>query len=245
MKTLGILGLGAFGQLMAKHLAPHFHIRAYDPSSFAEAYAWQHKIDFVPLEEAARSDIVVLATPVDQIEEVVRAIKPHLKTGALVLDIASVKVKPAQILEKELPGDIDIICTHPLFGPQSAHRGISGQKIAVCPLRGERTEKVTAFLIALGLEVMICTPEEHDREVAAVQGLTHMIAKVLMEMEPLPQRMTTTSFNLLMQAVDMVRHDSMELFLAIQRANPYSADVREKFFTKAHELQEFLDSQDK
>lgn len=80
------------------------------------------------------------------------------------------------------------------------------------------------------------TPEDHDREAATVQGLTHLIAKVLVQMEPLPKRMTTKSFDLLLEAVNMVRHDAPEVFAAIERANPYSSSVRRRFFELASAL---------
>ncbi|WP_204301532.1 hypothetical protein, partial [Stenotrophomonas maltophilia] len=81
----------------------------------------------------------------------------------------------------------------------SARDGIAGLKIAVCPIRGGRGRRVAAFLRkVLRLDVIMTTPEAHDREAATVQGLTHLIAKVLVQMEPLPTRMTTRSFDLLM-----------------------------------------------
>jgi prephenate dehydrogenase len=76
-----------------------------------------------------------------------------------------------------------------------------------------------------------------------VQGLTHLIAKVLVQMEPLPTRMTTRSFDLLMQAVGMVRHDAPEVFQAIERANPYSAEIRRRFFDLAATLDAERDGQ--
>lgn len=79
-------------------------------------------------------------------------------------------------------------------------------------------------------QVFEVTPEEHDREAATVQGLTHLIARVLLKMEPLPTRMTTASFERLMQAVDMVRHDSPAVFHAIERDNPFAVEVRDQFF---------------
>jgi prephenate dehydrogenase len=198
MKTLGLLGLGAFGRLMAKHLAAHVDMAACDPSPQAEAFARGHGIAFVPLAEAARRDIVVIATPVEKMREAARAVRPHLQPGAIVMDVGSVKMLPAQILQEELPPDTEIICTHPLFGPQSARDGLVGLKIAVCPLSGNRSRKVLDFLGGvLGLDVIVTTPEAHDRDVALAQGLTHMIAKVLTEMEPLPDRITTRSFDLL------------------------------------------------
>jgi prephenate dehydrogenase len=94
----------------------------------------------------------------------------------------------------------------------------------------------------LGLEVILTTPEAHDREVAAVQGPTHLIAKIFVEMKPLPTRMSTRSFELLMQAVSMFRHDVPEVFQAIERSNPYAANVRQRFFAFASKLEVELSS---
>ena len=136
-----------------------------------------------------------------------------------------------------LPEHAEIVATHPLFGPQSARDGLAGLKIAVCPIRGRRCFRLAAFLRSrLQLNVILTTPEDHDREAAMVQGLTHLIAKVLVEMEPLPTRMTTKSFDLLVAAVNMVRHDAQEVFEAIERANPYSSNVRKRFFELASAL---------
>ena len=85
------------------------------------------------------------------------------------------------------------------------------------------------------------TPEDHDREAAVVQGLTHLIARVLLNMEPLPTRMTTASFERLMQAVDMVRHDSPAVFRAIERDNPFAAEVRDRFFALADQARHDVD----
>ncbi len=244
-QTLGIIGFGAFGRLMAHHLAPHFALCAYDPASEAAIFAKKSGVDFVSLEQAASCDVVVIAAPVPKIEAVARAIAPYVRPGALAMDVGSVKVRPAEILAREIPEHADIVCTHPLFGPQSAKNGLEGLKIVLCPIRGRRTACIGDFLSSvLKLEVIETTPEKHDREVAMVQGLTHLIAKVLVEMEPLPKRLTTKSFELLMEGVDMVRHDSMELFLAIERDNPFAADLRRRFFGKADDLRRFLETHD-
>jgi prephenate dehydrogenase len=238
--SLGIIGFGAFGRLMAQHLSAYFDIYAYDPAPQPETDG----VTFATLATAAACGIVVLATPVGQFEAVIAAIAPHLKAGTLVLDVGSVKVVPAEIMLRCLPPDVDIIATHPLFGPQSARDGLAGLKIALCPLRGTGTgaARLAAFLRrALGLTVIMTTPEAHDREAAMVQGLTHLIAKVLVRMEPLPSRMTTRSFDLLLQAVEMVRHDAPEVFEAIERANPYARQVRRQFFDLAAGLDAALE----
>ena len=242
--ALGIIGLGAFGRLMAGHLQPYFQLCAYDPALPPGSAAGVEGVALGSLAAAAGCSIVVLAVPVSRLADTVRAIGPYLQPGALVLDVGSVKVVPAAIMLRGLPGHVGIVATHPLFGPQSARDGIRGLKIAVCPVRGGSGPRVGAFLRrALGLRVIMTTPDAHDREAAMVQGLTHLIAKVLVQMEPLPAHMTTRSFDLLMQGVAMVRHDAPEVFEAIERSNPYARDVRRRFFDLASRLDAELEGE--
>jgi prephenate dehydrogenase len=223
---------------MAAHLRPWFDLYAYDPA----AAELPDGVEPANLPTVAGCAVVVLATPVSQFESVIRQIRPHLKPRTLVLDVGSVKVVPAEIMLSGLPAHVEIVATHPLFGPQSACDGLAGLKIAVCPLRGGKGRRVAAFLRkALGLTVIITTPEAHDRDAAMVQGLTHLIAKVLVQMEPLPTRMTTRSFDLLLRATEMVRHDAPEVFEAIEQTNPYAASVRRRFFDLAAELDHALE----
>ncbi len=232
--ALGIIGFGAFGRLMAQHLQPYFRVLAYDPALAPGPAEEEGGVMLTSLPAAASCPVVVLATPVGKLDEAVRAIAPHLRPGSLVLDVGSVKIVPADIMRRGLPGYVDIVATHPLFGPQSARNGIKGLKIAVCPIRGRSAARISAFLRkALGLRVIVTTPEIHDRDAATVQGLTHLIAKVLVQMEPLPTHLTTRSFDLLMEGVGMVRHDSPEVFQAIEHSNPHALGVRRRFFDLA------------
>lgn len=250
-RSVGLVGFGAFGRLIAHHLAPHAALRIHDPYLPAGTLAAHLAADAGPeavaadLPSVAACPVVILATPVASLAEAARALAPHLRPGTLVVDVGSVKMGPAAILQEELPADVEILATHPLFGPQSARvgardgagNGIRGLKVAVCPIRGRCGLRAAAFLRrVLGLDVIVTTPEAHDRAMASVQGLTHLIAKVLVAMEPLPTRMTTRSFDLLMQAVGMVRHDAPDVFHAIERANPYAAPVRQRFFALASQL---------
>ncbi|WP_245185362.1 prephenate dehydrogenase/arogenate dehydrogenase family protein [Falsiroseomonas frigidaquae] len=231
---LGLIGFGAFGRLMARHLQPYFRLLAHDS---AEAPAPAEGVTFTDLARAAACPVVVLAVPVDQLPAVIAALRPHLRPGTVVVDVGSVKVRPTEAMLAGLPPDVEIVGTHPLFGPQSARQGIAGLKLALCPIRGRSAFRIGAFLRrVLRLRVVLTTPEAHDREMAVAQGLTHLIAAVLVRMEPLPTRMTTRSFGLLMQAVGMVRHDPPGVFDAIERANPYAAEVRARFLDLTAEM---------
>ncbi|WP_298843550.1 prephenate dehydrogenase/arogenate dehydrogenase family protein [uncultured Roseobacter sp.] len=235
--SVGIVGFGAFGQLAALHLAPYFEITAYDPSPDVTMVARQLGVRLSSLHSVSQADVILIAAPVPSFEQVVGQIAVACRPGALVVDVGSVKVVPTEIMRRLLPSHADIVATHPLFGPQSASAGIEGLKIALCPIRGRRHVRLAAFLRkVLGLAVIMTTPEEHDREAAVVQGLTHLIAKVLLRMGPLPTRMTTRSFDLLSEAISMVQHDAPEVFEAIEKANPYAEKVRRQFFDLAAAL---------
>jgi prephenate dehydrogenase len=79
------------------------------------------------------------------------------------------------------------------------------------------------------LRVVVTTPARHDRDAALSQGLTQLIAREQDQMEPLPRRISTCSFDLLFEAIGMVRDDPPAVFDAIERLNPYAADVRHHF----------------
>jgi len=233
IKSVGIMGFGAFGRLITTHLKDHFTICVHDPSILSTPNTEL----FCSVERVASCDVVVLAVPVGQFENAIIALKPHLKKGCIVVDVGSVKLKPVEIMLAELPEHVDIIGTHPLFGPQSAKAGIAGCKVAVCPVRGKSTFRIAAFLKkALGLNVIISTADQHDKEAAVVQGLTHLIARILVRMEPLPRNMTTASFDLLLDAIEMVRHDSEDVYKAIEQENPHAENIRNMFFDKANEV---------
>jgi len=235
--SIGIIGFGAFGKLIAYHIAGHFDMFAYDPLPSLNDEAISLGTTLTSLATAACCDVVVVSTPVSCCEEIVTSIASFCRPGSLVIDVGSVKVKPSEIMDRILPSHVNIVATHPLFGPQSARNGIKGLKIAICPIRGNSHRLLAAFLRKqLGLQIIFTTPQEHDREVATVQGLTHLIAKVLLDMGPMPTRMTTRSFDLLVEAIAMVRHDAPEVFEAIEKSNPYAPEVRRRFFELATDL---------
>lgn len=236
---LGLIGFGAFGRLTARHLSDRFEILAHDPAATDDAGL----VRLAGLAEVAACPIVILAVPVEALAATVQAIAPHVAPDALIIDVGSVKVLPARLMADGLPQGVRLVGTHPLFGPQSGKDGIAGLRIAVCPINDDRAaRRVAAYCRKrLGLKVFSVSPEAHDQEAAVVQGLIHLIARVLLAMEPLPSRMTTASFERIMQAVEMVRHDSPAVFRAIERDNPFAAGVRERFFALAEEARAELD----
>lgn len=236
-QSLGLVGFGAFGRLVAQALDVHFDLVVHDPAYEQARLADGSEVAMRSLQEIARCDVVVLAVPVGAMRGLCVQLGPMLAKGTLLVDVGSVKMQPMAIMVDLIPAHVEILGTHPLFGPQSVGRSLAGKKIALCPVRGARWRLASAFLRRLGLDVIVTTAQEHDQELATVQGLTHLIAKVIVEMGPLPDRLTTASFECLMNAVNMVKDDSPAVRNAIEASNPFSADVRGTFFETAAHIQ--------
>ena len=236
MRRLGLVGFGQFGQLAARLLKDHFAIVVTDVAPTAEAAARAAGVQFGTLEEAAGCEIVVVAAPVAAMRGVFAAIAPHVRPGALVADVGSVKMLPVKWMQELLPEHVDIVATHPLFGPQSARDGLAGLRFVVCPIRGERHERVAAFGRSLGLAVTITSPEEHDREMAYVQALTHLIGRSLVNIGIPDEQLKTPSYQHLLELCGLIGADTFELFTAIQTQNPFAPEVAKAFVDQAQAL---------
>jgi prephenate dehydrogenase len=238
MKSVGLIGFGQFGQLAAQVLKSYFDVRVTDPAPTTDKSARDIGVEVGNLAEVASREIVIFAVPVVAMEAVFRAAAPHLQSGTLVIDVGSVKMLPARWMTEILPPHVDLVATHPLFGPQSAKTGLDGLRLVVCPIRGDRHEKVVAFGRSLGLTVTVTTPEEHDREMAYVQALTHLIGRSLVNLGIPDEQLKTASYQHLLELCALIGADTFELFTAIQTQNPFAAEVVEKFVGEAQSLLE-------
>lgn len=242
-KTFGIIGFGAFGRFMAMHMAPWFSVKAWDKTP-PDAGAVPEGVALSPdIAEPAACDIVAFAVPWDTLAEALKAAAPHLQPGALALDVTSVKTGPAELLPRLLPENVDILCTHPLFGPQSGKDGIAGLRIALCPVRigNDRYYRACDFLTEkLSLLVLRTTPEKHDREMAKVQAVTHFMSRALKEIGLNPSPMATRAYEKLQEFSSIVLSDSWDLFLTIQNGNPYAAETRRSLMREMEKLESRL-----
>jgi len=233
---LGLIGAGAFGAFCLPALARHFNVAVCDPRPDIGSLADVNGVRSVDLSEAAGRDIVLLCVPWRALEAVAAGIAPHLRPGALVVETCSIKVKPLEVLRAALPGHVRIVGTHPLFGPQSGRNGIAGLNIAVCETPGQSraADRVARFLERrLALAVHRTSADEHDRQMAYVQGLTHTIAGAIAALDVPALDLTTNTWDHLMRMVETVRHDSDDLCRTIAVDNPHAGAVRARFLATA------------
>src|SRR5208283_3643199 len=86
----------------------------------------------------SESDILIVSVPINVTEDTIAEIAPKMKAGSLLMDLTSVKVKPVEAMRKFVPMDVEILGTHPMFGPTI--QTIRRQTVILVPVTG-RSEK--------------------------------------------------------------------------------------------------------
>ncbi len=236
---IGIIGFGNFGKFMALYLAKKFKIFVYDIAKIPEESLSMH-VTFSSLEEILNKEVIILAVPMESLEKTLYDIKDRIKENSLVMDVCSLKMFSCSLMDKILPKNIEIIGTHPLFGEKSAKNSIRGMKIALCNVRSSRLEKVKTFCEQLGLKVIITSPEEHDKQMALSQALTHFIGRTAQRCDIERVSLSTKTFDDLMDIIDVIKEDSSVLFENMQNMNPFALEVRSRFLEEARKLHEHL-----
>lgn len=200
-------------------------------------------------EAAATADVVIISVPIADTESVIRAVGPHVRREALMMDVTSLKAAPvAAMLDAT---DASVVGTHPMFGP-GVHT-LQGQRVVVCRARGEEWAAwVTQMLAARGLVVTETTPERHDRAMAVVQVLTHMQTQVFglalaRSGVPLSETLPFTSPAYLLELYVAARHFAQEpsLYGPIEMRNPGTGAIATGLSDATREIGEILASGDR
>ena len=130
------------------------------------------------IEVASRNDLVVVAVPIDITVDVVKAIAPFVRKGACLMDITSIKRAPLEAMLEAAPEGVDVVGTHPMFGPHGVD--FDRQKVVLCKGRGEGAlARVKKLFESFGAETIEASAEEHDAQMALIQVLVHEKTMVL------------------------------------------------------------------
>jgi prephenate dehydrogenase len=202
------------------------------------------------VEAAADSDIVVISVYIENTLDVIKEVAPHVKDGALLTDVTSVKSEPCQAMLKYANPKADIVGMHPMFGPRIT--SLEGQTVVVTPVRGEKWRKfLIDFLEKRKARVYVTTPEEHDRIMGVVQGLTHFayisLAYTLKDLGvdvKHSRKFASPVYELMLDFIARIVGQSPRLYASIQMHNPYTAEVRRVFLEKVRELKEVIERRD-
>jgi prephenate dehydrogenase len=241
---IGLIGYGRFGRLTVKHLSPDYDVVVYTRSTDKKDDIAAAGGRLVSLQAASTQQMVILCVPISAMQATLQRIAPLLRPDALVMDVCSVKSYPAQWMRELLPESVEILATHPMFGPDSAARSVTGHKIVLCPERiaPERYEKIKQWLRAKGLVLIETTPAQHDQEIAVSLALTHFIGRSLSEFGAAPLNIDTEGYKRLLHILGVTSNDTWQLFEDMNRYNPYAHDKRRAFLRAMAKMDQHLNT---
>ncbi len=133
----------------------------------------------------AGADLIVLATPVGTNGEIARVIAPHLKKGAIVTDVGSVKRMVIDAVAPHIPKDVHFVPAHPIAGtehsgPEAGFAELFENRWSIItpPKRtsAKAVAKVAELWRKMGAKVDTMDPDHHDRVLAITSHLPHLIA---------------------------------------------------------------------
>ncbi len=131
------------------------------------------------------ADLVILSIPVGACGEVAQEIAQHLKPGAIVSDVGSVKGAVVREMAPALPGNVHFIPAHPVAGTENSGPDSGFAELFInrwCILTppdntdAASVEKLAEFWRGLGANVEVMNAEHHDLVLAVTSHLPHLIA---------------------------------------------------------------------
>jgi len=199
INRLALIGVGLIGGSLARALRDAGHVR--EVIGYGRGLAnLQRAVELgvadrieTSLSAAVRdADMVVLATPVGSMADILEAIAPYLAKDAVVTDVGSVKGTIATAARAALGEKLaDFVPGHPIAGTERTGVEASfsslfvGRRVVLTPLPETRAEAVTrvrAMWQAAGAEVVSMSVEHHDAVLAATSHLPHLLAYALVDM---------------------------------------------------------------
>ena len=239
---VGVYGLGRFGYLWAQLLSGTFRVSAFNRSPRSAPDG----TELVDEAQLAECDIIFLCVSIRAIDTVCRRLANVLRPGTAVADTCSVKLHPVEVMRRELPDYTPILGTHPMFGPDSV--GNAGHPLPVVLTPGRDSEALETIwagkFSGLGFEVHTMSADEHDSEAARTQGITHLVGRVLGELDLSDSAIATTGYRRLQQLVEQTCNDPYELFEDLLLLNPHASGAREAFERSVENVLARLDSRD-
>jgi prephenate dehydrogenase len=178
------------------------------------------------------ADYVMLCTPTRRTPEIIRLIAKEMKRGTYLIEISSQKSKTLQSLSK-MPSKINPICIHPMFGPGA--KKIKDQNIISVPIKDAKNELTVARSLFPGANFVSIDAIEHDKKIALILGLTHLMnlvfANIISKDEKisLTEKMSGTTFMAQKILAESIMTESPELIETII-ANPEIRRIAEEFW---------------
>ncbi len=195
--VIGFIGLGLIGGSIAKGIKrtrQDVKILAYMRTRAKLEQAQRDGIVDVILdgvdEKLGECDIIFLCTPVEYNAQYLAAIRPYLKPGAIVTDVGSTKTRIHEAV-RELGMEEVFVGGHPMAGSEktgyenATDHLLENAYYIITPTAVSREEDVarmTQIAQLIGSLPIVLDYREHDRIVAGISHLPHIIASSLVNL---------------------------------------------------------------
>lgn len=191
-ERITLIGIGLIGSSIAREireqgLAGHVTIstRSAETLRRAEELGLGDSYTRSAAEAVKGADLVIISVPVGASGAVAAEIAAHLKPGAIVTDVGSTKASVIAQMQPHMPSNVHFIPGHPIAGteksgPDAGFVGLfKGRWCILTPLEGTDPAAIAAlkaFWQSLGSMVDEMDPQHHDKVLAIVSHLPHIIA---------------------------------------------------------------------
>ena len=245
---IGVVGLGLIGGSIFKALRGKYDVVGISSSVKEENVAQDYNL----LKEC---DLVFVCTPMSVTLEILDKLETILRPETIVTDVCSLK---SFVSKKEY--SYKFIPSHPMAGTENSGWDSSfpelfqGAKWVITPIGGNiinEQEVLEKVIESMGAQVVITTPEEHDRAVALISHMPMVVAQALCENikdNKLAQELASSGFrdttrlalSNLQMANDMIEMNGENISKSIEELKQSLTNLLcPEYFDKAKEIKEF------
>uniref|UniRef100_A0A7I4DKM4 Prephenate/arogenate dehydrogenase domain-containing protein n=1 Tax=Physcomitrium patens TaxID=3218 RepID=A0A7I4DKM4_PHYPA len=229
---VGIVGFGNYGQFLAARITSQGHrVLAHSRTDYSEKAQELGVTYFRNADDFCEEhpEVVLLCTSILSTVAVLQSLPlQRLRRNTLFVDVLSVKEFPKNLFLQALPAEFDVLCTHPMFGPESGKGSWAGLPFVYDKVRisnGRRSRIADRFLDIFASE-MTCA--EHDRYAAGSQFITHTVGRVLGKLGLESTPINTKGYETLLRLVENTEGDSFDLYYGLFMYNPNATEELER-----------------
>ena len=171
-----------------------------------------------------------------------------------MLDRRPAQVFPKNLFLAKLPPSCDILCLHPMFGPESGKASWNGLplvydrvRVGDDPARERRCSNFLRAFEAEGCRMVEMTCEEHDKLAASSQFITHTVGRMLGRMALDDTPINTKGYESLLNLVRNTTNDSFDLYYGLFMYNENATEelarmeaafdaVKRQLFDQLHDV---------
>lgn len=245
-------GTRGLGKWMAEHLSKDFNITITSRNKDTGLkIAQELDVGYSDnnIESVKDADIIIFSVPIDHMVDTIKEVAPHAPVGSVLMDVCSVKTDAAEALSKYAPEGVEILPCHPMFGPRVPT--IKRQIIVLTPIENQSNKWfsiIKDYLVESECEIILTSPQEHDKYMSIVQGLTHFsfitLASTIRKLNINVKKSRSFSspvYSLMLDMVSRVVYQNPYLYYSIQKNNKETGYARNALIKESVYLSKLIE----